>query len=209
MPVQNIPAALSHQSLPLRDIHLPEAISWWPPAPGWWLVIATIIGVLVIYYTVKKIRYRRRLKRVTKDAFETLKQQYLDNHDKRQLACNLSILLRRASISFYPRHDTAGLTGKDWLNYLDSTLPNSATTRFNSKLGQVLLTAPYMKNNASMPNDNTRHTAPDYDADTLLKLCQQWLRAQPVKKARQVHPQNHQQKMTPPGPASSSAGQLP
>ncbi|HVS24646.1 MAG TPA: DUF4381 family protein, partial [Gammaproteobacteria bacterium] len=26
--------------LPLRDIHLPGLISWWPPAPGWWIAAA-------------------------------------------------------------------------------------------------------------------------------------------------------------------------
>ena len=28
------------QQIPLRDLHLPDAISWWPLAPGWWLAIA-------------------------------------------------------------------------------------------------------------------------------------------------------------------------
>jgi len=191
MPVQNLPAALNHHNLPLRDIHLPAAISWWPPAPGWWLILAAIICLVLVYVTVRKIRYRRRLKRATKATFETIKQQYLHSHDKQQLARNLSTFLRRASISFYPRHDTAGLTGKDWLNYLDSTLPDSAAPRFNSKPGQVLLTAPYM------PDDNSGNRALDYDAEALLKLCRQWLIAQPAKQATPHHLQNRPQQTAP------------
>ncbi|MBV1912177.1 MAG: DUF4381 domain-containing protein, partial [Cycloclasticus sp.] len=32
-----------NEELPLRDIHLPDAITWWPPAIGWWLLLAVII----------------------------------------------------------------------------------------------------------------------------------------------------------------------
>ena len=28
--------------IPIRDLHLPDAIGWWPLAPGWWLVIVLI-----------------------------------------------------------------------------------------------------------------------------------------------------------------------
>ena len=29
--------------LPLRDLHLPETIGWWPLAPGWWFAIAALV----------------------------------------------------------------------------------------------------------------------------------------------------------------------
>ena len=32
--------------LPLRDLHLPEAVGWWPLAPGWWGVIAVVTASL-------------------------------------------------------------------------------------------------------------------------------------------------------------------
>ena len=35
--------------LPLRDIHLPAPIGWWPPALGWWLLAALVLAGLVLY----------------------------------------------------------------------------------------------------------------------------------------------------------------
>ncbi len=174
-----LPTMVNSHNLPLRDIHLPTAISWWPPALGWWLVLATLVCLVAIYFMVKKIRHARRLKRVTNETFHTIKKQFLQTHNKIRLAQQLSTLLRRASISFYPRQNTAGLTGKNWLNYLDDTSLAAKQPGFNGPLGEILLTAPYMPE-----PDTAKNNTIEYDADTLLILCEQWLAAQPLKNSR-------------------------
>jgi len=49
----------------LRDIHLPEAVSWWPLAPGWWLLMVLtcllLVGLLIcLYRRHQSNRYRRQ-----------------------------------------------------------------------------------------------------------------------------------------------------
>lgn len=180
-PVSSPGTQLSPEALPLRDIHLPEPVSWWPLAPGWWLLLIAIILLVALFVIVKKIRYSRRIKRASREALQSVTKQYQQDRNKVHLAQNLSTLLRRASISFYPRRNTAGLTGRDWLTFLDTTMPDNARQRFNSPLGEVLLSAPYMPENIP-GHSNTNHQAIDFDAEALLELCKQWLVNQPVKK---------------------------
>ena len=35
------------QAIPLRGLHLPETVGWWPLAPGWWLLIVVLIAAAV------------------------------------------------------------------------------------------------------------------------------------------------------------------
>ena len=38
---------MNPDSLPLRDIHLPAPLGWWPLAPGWWIVGALVFALLI------------------------------------------------------------------------------------------------------------------------------------------------------------------
>jgi len=48
----------------LRPSQLPEAISWWPPAIGWWILLFLVLGALIavgiiVYMNYRKEAYRR------------------------------------------------------------------------------------------------------------------------------------------------------
>jgi len=166
-------------SLDLRDIHLPEPVSWWPIAPGWWLLIAAVLLMLVLIVIARKIYRSRQLKRDIASELENIKQRYQQSNDKSQLARSLSVLLRRASITFYPATDIAGLTGERWLAYLDETGRHSVNTaNFHSEIGKVLLSAPYLPEDANL----------DFDAQALLQLCESWLFAPHHKLQRMSSP---------------------
>ncbi len=165
---------MNEQTLNLKDIHLPAAVSWWPVAPGWWLLLTVLILLTVIIFISRKIYLSKQLKRDITTELENIKQQYQQTGDSYQLATALSILLRRAAISFSSTEHVAGLTGEQWLDWLQQTnsnKTNSATTgtsdnkNFNSELGKILITVPYLDKNHEL----------NYDAQALITLCESWL----------------------------------
>lgn len=171
---------MNPETLNLRDIHLPEPISWWPLAPGWWILLATIILVIAAIIISRKVYLGKQLKRDIKAELNSIKQQFQQSQNKSQLARSLSILLRRASISYYPKADIAGLTGDSWLAYLDDSNANaSADSKFQSDTGKVLLYAPYLPDNALTDDSEL-----DFDADKLIRLCESWLQSAHKKPLR-------------------------
>lgn len=132
------------ESLPLRDIHLPDPVSWWPPAPGWWGLAAAVILLPLIVHAWISIRRRGRLKR---DGLKRLRQlaiQYRKGGDAQQLAADLSVLLRRLALTLHPRHQVAALTGEKWLAFLDQgVVLDSQHQAFSEGVGRALIEAPY------------------------------------------------------------------
>ncbi len=166
---------LTPQTLDLRDIHLPDPISWWPIAPGWWMLITSLFLIIAVIFILRKIYLGRQLKRDITSEIENIKQQFKKTQNKSQLAKSLSILLRRASITYYPKNNIAGLIGNSWLNYLDVTNTNRSSDRaFQSDTGKVLLSAPYLPDNSNQ----------DYDAQALIHLCESWLKSSHKKALR-------------------------
>jgi hypothetical protein len=163
---------LQNNSLALRDIHLPDPISWWPPAPGWWILLSIIVLGLIIFVLWKKIQRKRRIKKAARTEFEIIRATYQNEMNPALLAQSISTLLRRICLSYYPHTHVPGMTGQQWLSYLDST----ATIKgFQTSSGNILATAPYL------PEDE----CPDFDAEALLSLSEAWIEAQPVKGVQQ------------------------
>jgi len=158
--------------LPLRDIHLPGPIGWWPLAPGWWLLIALLlvgVAAYAVYYYFG--RHRRVALRAVRRVQAALEQ------GAEPVAClqNVSTVLRRFAMTTVappvaggPRPDVPGLIGEAWLKYLDSRWGRQG---FATASGRRLLAAPYAR-----PNSIERATALELTA-----LCLAWLSVQPVK----------------------------
>ena len=149
--------------LPLKDIHLPAPIGWWPPAPGWWLlpVLILILWLLVRYL------YRRLTRKTAINAAETLLKSLGQQTDTLQTLTALSALLRRTALSIDDRRHVASLRGNDWLEYLDRSLPEPA---FSQGIGRCLADAHYQP-----------VVTDDIDISALIDLCERWLKQQRKK----------------------------
>ncbi|HSN24296.1 MAG TPA: DUF4381 domain-containing protein, partial [Methylomicrobium sp.] len=119
--------------LPLRDIHLPEAIGWWPPAIGWWLLIIFVTLLTFCTFWLYKRLTRKTALKIARKQLSVLKHdQTLDDFSK---MTELSALLRRVAMSVDGRAKVAGLSGAAWLGYLDSTVKGMP---FSEGVGRVL-----------------------------------------------------------------------
>jgi hypothetical protein len=148
--------------LDLKDIHEPEAIDWWPPAIGWW-ILAVAIPLLVIFliWLYKRLTRKTAIKTAQKMLAE-IKQDAM--RDSSRKLSDLSVLLRRVAISVSPRTTAAGLTGRQWLAFLDRSVKGMP---FSEGAGQLLADAPY------------RNTPPtESEIAQLINLCEDWLKAQ-------------------------------
>lgn len=145
------------EQLPLRDIHLPDPIGWWPPAAGWWL-LAILVPALVAGL-VWLVRHRRRMTPIKLALRELDFLQGDAGLGADAKLRRLSILLRQTALTLYPRQYVAGLAGEDWLHWLDETL---GEPRFSQGPGRILAEAPYRPAAAA-------------NLDEVLRLCRDWL----------------------------------
>jgi hypothetical protein len=90
----------------LRDIHYPEQIGWWPPAPGWWLLAITLLtlSVILLIYLVSRRRrlfYKRQARKMLADCWAAYLQ---DNNDRRYVEDLLALVRRIAKTSRTAQH---------------------------------------------------------------------------------------------------------
>jgi hypothetical protein len=143
----------------LRDIHLPPPPELWPPAPGWWAlaIVATAgvgYGVVLAVGAWRRGRPRRAAVRAVAD----LRSRHAAGEPPGVLIGELATLVRRAAMIRHPRERVAGLTGREWLEFLDDDQHH-----FTRGAGASLASAPY----------TGREPA---NLDALIAVCESWVR---------------------------------
>jgi len=145
----------------LKDIHLPEAIGFWPPALGWWLtgllLMALLVTGLFFYQRFQKSAYRR----AAVQQLNLLFSDYQQPQQSHEISAQLNRLLKAVAQQSYSAEQVSRLTGTQWLNFLDS---GANMQSFAQGPGQILASAPYDKNSEIN------------DATALKQCCTQWIR---------------------------------
>ena len=160
---QELPQEQAQQLLSqLRDINGLDHISWWPLAPGWWILLGLIasIWVGVIFYSHYRAKKEASWQAQIKALFADLRAM----KSTKEKATALSELLRRLAIHKHGRQSCAGLEGTEWLSWLTQHDPKAFDWVMD---GKILIEAPYMP-------DNMAQDA--FDFEPLIKAAERWVK---------------------------------
>lgn len=125
----------------LHDIIVPEAVPWWPPAPGWTWVLGLVVAMLLTELIKGFVRWQHNRYRCEALAELGRQEAALENPERRPRALlSLAELLKRTAVTAFRREDVATLTGPKWFAFLDHTARGSS---FGDALGPMLENAIY------------------------------------------------------------------
>ncbi len=123
----------------IDEIILPDAISYWPSAPGWWFVGAIVAVWLLIKMRQGLISWWR--KRYRREALRQLKKrQHQAGEQLYDVVAVLPHYLKVTALQAYPREEVASLSGRSWLAFLDAHYSGPA---FSKGVGEKLLVFAY------------------------------------------------------------------
>jgi len=87
----NVPDLLQE----LRDVHMPDPISWWPPAFGWWAIMVVLVMVVSLVLWGRAYRQRTRPRRVALVQLEEVKKHYAVYSDDQWVITQVSNLFQQ------------------------------------------------------------------------------------------------------------------
>lgn len=148
----------------LKPLHHPMDISWWPLAPGWWVLLALVAVAMMYWLRPNKplsmhdsaLLELRELTKVQKQ----LKSNELVGHSNQ--------LLKRYALAFYPDSGVGALVGEPWLAFLQVHGPEN----MDADIAEQLVANAY------------RPHADELDRERLLAFTQHWLQAQKLLAAQ-------------------------
>lgn len=132
----------------LHDIVVPGPVSWWPLAPGWWMVLIAITGAAshLGFRYWKRWRanaYRRAGLAAIKAASSSLE---------------INQVLRRVALAIMPREQVVELRGDQWTRWLAEQVDFAVPP----ELEEALTTSPYSGTKPTEASESLHRFAIDW-----------------------------------------------
>lgn len=150
---------LAKQLEQLKDIHLPPGVSWWPLAPGWWLLAGVMVAAALAVVGTNYIRRRTVRYRALGELNELRSDKGLNVV---MAAERIAILLKRIVVQ---RNETKSLGVEHGQNWIDRLTQNPGG--MPTEVARFLTLAPYA-------NADLIENSPDRSAVFTAAAC--WIR---------------------------------
>ena len=99
----------------LRDIVIPDAPPFWPPATGAWVALGMVAAILLLVaWRLHTVRNRNAYRKAGVTLLGSAATAY-----------DVSVVLKRVALAVFPREQVASLYGDDWAAFLHKTCPRS------------------------------------------------------------------------------------
>ncbi len=95
----------------LQEIVLPAVPPFWPPAPGFWILLFLLLVAAISFWRWRRIHYRRNAYR--RAGLELLQQT--------RSVRDVSIVLKRVALAAWSRDRVASLHDSEWADFLNSS----------------------------------------------------------------------------------------
>jgi hypothetical protein len=144
----------------LRDIHAAPPVSWWPPAPGWWILALLILVVLgwLGRLLLARIRVHQRRKQML-GWIDHLNANIDPQRHPQAYLSTLNRIFKLVALRAFPEQHCAALAGRDWADFVTDKMKDPQTAE---ALG-VLASGPY-------------DPAPQFDPELISRLTRVWIK---------------------------------
>ncbi len=144
----------------LRDIHTAAPVPWWPPAPGWWVLAALLLVLLVWLGRIALARYRvHQRRRQMLGWVDQLNVNIDPGREPQAYLSTLNRIFKLVALRAFPDQHCAVLNGQEWTDFLTEKMQQTPSVEL---LG-VLASGPY-------------DPAPRFDPELMSELARYWIR---------------------------------
>ncbi len=143
----------------LRDIHAAPDVSWWPLAPGWWLVGMAFLALMLWFARhAHRAWQRKRRRRQLLQWVTLLAERHDPDSEPQALAAGINRILKWVAIEAFPDVNCARLQGPGWTKFLCSNMDDGSDTAVLS----ALAAAPYQPQ-------------PEIDVEAMIRIAKAWI----------------------------------